>query len=928
MKTRSLNVLIILALFFAAQPVLAQTPRPKQPQSWQAQLVDGAVGSGRENGLILPANKPAIAYYDNANKDLKYTYQESNGQWVTTIVDQAGDVGRYLSIDYSSSQDGFPPIISYYDATQGALKVAAWQPTIGWSIETVDDSGSSGQFTSLVYDRGRDEVHISYYDSENKSLKYARRDSGGWFVSVLDSVSELGEITDTAIAVDSNGHPHIVYGTIESGYRLWYAGSNGSTWSFESLPSAEGYYISFRFDAQDNPHIISTWSTFDIISCAYGYVKYTTKVGGVWQVQQVDGGEYFVMGSSLAIDSSGKLHAAYDQIIPLDCGNGYSKVQYAELNGSLWAKTQVTSSTEFGSIPSLSLDSLGNASISYYDDLNQKLMFASNNQSQNLVADLAVNTFSDSPDPVNVGSELAYQVSIQNNGPAAASGITMQLSLPAGVTFKSASSGCSYAAGKVTCSLGSLSVNASGTLSIVVFAPTASGSITTNVQISGNETDPNLSNNSASISTQVSTLPQGKAWTFLLYLAGDSGKIDGGTVHYSMARAIQLLEQGSNPDVQVVALMDGPGTLDTFRVTFSPQANYQPLGEKRMDDPSTLVEFVQQAQQEFPAQHYYLAIADHANGIQGIAWDTTTSSTNNAYLTPGEIRQALTAITNNGTHPIDILHFDGCSFGILENAYIARGLARYVVASENIGFSVFAYDAYRSQVNAGATPTSLARNIAQEYARQVTRQEYPFTISVLDLSRIEAVTNALKQLSISLISYANASQSNRSLLTNVRNQSQKFDSGGQPHLSITNDDFYIDLVDFTLRLKQQINAGGIPEAANSLLGTLQGDQPFVVFNSLRSGTFDYYGETRTWNLDGAHGISIYYPPRTGGAIFSDYTTGITFPGFNNDSQWANYLLAGVPPLVPGDPLPEDGPDPLAPLDIQSKGFIFIPVMFR
>ena len=103
---------------------------------------------------------------------------------------------------------------------------------------------------------------------------------------------------------------------------------------------------------------------------------------------------------------------------------------------------------------------------------------------------------------------------------------------------------------------------------------------------------------------------------------------------------------------QFVALLDGPQTLDTFRVTFSPQAVYQPLGEKRMDDPSTLVEFVQQAQSDFPANHYYLIVADHANGVQGIAWDTTTDPSRRALLTPSEIRQALVAITETVTSPL------------------------------------------------------------------------------------------------------------------------------------------------------------------------------------------------------------------------------------------------------------------------------------
>jgi hypothetical protein len=418
-----------------------------------------------------------------------------------------------------------------------------------------------------------------------------------------------------------------------------------------------------------------------------------------------------------------------------------------------------------------------------------------------------------------------------------------------------------------------------------------------------------------------------KRWTMMLYLAGDTGAMDSGNVHRAMGRALQRLEGNSNAAVQVVALIDGPDLLDSFRVTFTPRAEYQALGEKRMDEPATLIEFVQQAQRDFPADHYYLVIADHANGVQGIAWDTTSNPNRQALLRPNEIRQALSAITNNGAKPIDVLHFDGCSFGLLENAALAQGLARYVVASQNIGWSVFAYSDYRDAITSRTTPADFAVQVAQRYAQRVREQQYPYTISVLDMSRLAPALSALNLFSDRLAAFAGANQTNRNLLHNIRNQSQKFDSGGQPPLTINNDDMYVDLVDFATRVKQQVTQADIGAAADGLVATLVGTQPLVIHEAHRSGSFDYFGESYTWNLDGARGVSIYYPPKAAGATFGDYTGGVIFPNFHSSSRWYEYLQSGVPPLAPGDPLPEDGPEPLAPLSLPFYE-LYLPTVIR
>src|SRR6202007_416310 len=101
-------------------------------------------------------------------------------------------------------------------------------------------------------------------------------------------------------------------------------------------------------------------------------------------------------------------------------------------------------------------------------------------------ADLAITKTA--PASAAVGTNFNYTLTVKNNGPSASTGSTVTDTLPGGVTFVSASSGCTNASGTVTCNVGSLASGASATITITV-TPTTVGTVTNTATVTGNEPD-------------------------------------------------------------------------------------------------------------------------------------------------------------------------------------------------------------------------------------------------------------------------------------------------------------------------------------------------------------------------------------------------------------------------------------------------------
>ncbi|RJP47131.1 MAG: hypothetical protein C4583_17100 [Anaerolineaceae bacterium] len=233
----------------------------------------------------------------------------------------------------------------------------------------------------------------------------------------------------------------------------------------------------------------------------------------------------------------------------------------------------------------------------------------------------------------------------------------------------------------------------------------------------------------------------GQTWTIMLYQDADDQVLER-DIYLDLNEAERV---GSSQNVNIVAQVDrfragfdGDGNWTSARryyVTQDSDLNVvhsqvaQELGEVDMSDGQTLVEFVQWAAQNFPADKYVLILSDHGMGWPG-GWsdpapgNSGDSSTplssrlgNNIFLS--ELDQALgQARSAAGINRFEIIGMDACLMAQIEVMAALQPHANYAVASEEVEPSIgWAYASFLGDLvqNPDMSGAQLSKAIVDGY---------------------------------------------------------------------------------------------------------------------------------------------------------------------------------------------------------------------
>lgn len=345
--------------------------------TWKIELIQepGSAGNkaeGKYSSIALDKDDhPHIAFLDDDYDDLRHAYIGDGGRWNwENIADGPyhGNVGGWVSIAYDKTNNTCH--ISFYAKSSGGLWYAKGTKcnkppaTSGrnWTVVTADTAGDVGMYSSLILHSG---VYISYYDATNGNLKLAHSTDGtSWSKSVI-SGTNVNVGLYTSLAIDDDDHLHITffnvsYGLLQEAYQ-----GGASKWAFRTI---------------DENHDVGLASSLDLDSTGRPFISYlddspndlkmAERIGpATWLTSLVTGTNQIGSYTSLKVDSTGKPHIAFYDATRED-------LNYAEWNGSAWAFTSVDRNGDVGQYPSLALDINDKPFISYYDATKKRLLLA------------------------------------------------------------------------------------------------------------------------------------------------------------------------------------------------------------------------------------------------------------------------------------------------------------------------------------------------------------------------------------------------------------------------------------------------------------------------------------------------------------------------------------------------------------------------
>ncbi|WP_456376660.1 isopeptide-forming domain-containing fimbrial protein [Thiolapillus sp.] len=174
-------------------------------------------------------------------------------------------------------------------------------------------------------------------------------------------------------------------------------------------------------------------------------------------------------------------------------------------------------------------------------------------------ADLRI-TKSDDVDPVNAGDQVVYTIQVTNDGPSDAVGVTVEDTLPAGMTLVSTSGCTNDPSGVPSCSLGDLAVGASVSYAVTVqVGAGVSGTLTNTAVVSSTTPDPDGGNNTATEPTTV-----GAAADLRITKVSDVQHVQGGgTIVYTL----QVFNHGPSDARDVVVSDSLPAGMNPVSTT-------------------------------------------------------------------------------------------------------------------------------------------------------------------------------------------------------------------------------------------------------------------------------------------------------------------------------------------------------------------------
>jgi Clostripain family. len=256
--------------------------------------------------------------------------------------------------------------------------------------------------------------------------------------------------------------------------------------------------------------------------------------------------------------------------------------------------------------------------------------------------------------------------------------------------------------------------------------------------------------------------PMGKegTWTIFVYLCGSDLESESGMATDDL---IEMCDALDSDKVRFVIQTGGSRTWWNYTVSEEKNQRWLVEGDDitllqegsrvGMGRAATLTDFLTWGVANYPAARMGVIFWDHGGGsITGVCFDETDRQDS---LSLREIDAALLSVYGTMTDKFEFIGFDACLMGTLETANILASYARYMYGSEETepgsGWDYAAIGSYLAK-NPNADGAALGRQVCDSFytACKAVQDERSATLSVIDLSRMDALLQAFNSFSDSL----------------------------------------------------------------------------------------------------------------------------------------------------------------------------------
>ena len=264
------------------------------------------------------------------------------------------------------------------------------------------------------------------------------------------------------------------------------------------------------------------------------------------------------------------------------------------------------------------------------------------------------------------------------------------------------------------------------------------------------------------------------------------------------------------------------------------------LPSQNMGDKKTLEDFLRFCSENYPADHQAVIFWNHGGGsVAGVIFDELYDSTS---LSIADIRHAFGSVfeLSEENPPIELIGFDACLMATVETAHALRGVAKYMVASEETepgcGWN---YSGFLQALadNPGLNGAMLGKEICDSYAKGCNEiwQGGEITLSVVDLTRISPLIAAYNNAGIEKLAAACDNSVILAYLGRSADSSEKYGPNSK-YEGYTN---MVDLGDLAHNA-----ADYLPDTAKAIADTLNNCVVYKINGPYRSQS---------------SGLSCYYP---------------------------------------------------------------------